>query len=265
VGFEVLNLPVSFGDETIISDIAYGAESEQKLDIYLPNDAGPTQHDVVVFFYGGRWTNGAKEDYRFVGMALAEQGFVVVIPNYRKYPQVHFPVFVQDGAKALAWVYDNINDYHGAQGRINVAGHSAGALIGALLAADERYLSGEHKNRTDIIHSFVGLAGPYDFTPDEPDLKDMFGPPENYPQMQATTFIDGKQPPMLLLYGAKDTTVKPYNLENLLQRIKDKGGYVRSIIYPDIDHIDIIVALSWLGSSHAPVIEDMVEFFNSTK
>ena len=189
---------------------------------------------------------------------------MVVIPDYRKYPSVRFPVFVQDGAKALAWTYDNIKSYGGAPSRIHVAGHSAGAHIGALLTADARYLANEGKKRSKVIRSFAGLAGPYDFVPDEPDLEDMFGPPENYPLMQVTTFIDGKQPPMLLLYGAADTDVAPYNLERLQRRIKAAGGRVESIIYPDTDHIDILLALSWLKSDDAPVLADMIKFFKST-
>ncbi len=262
-GLAVLNAPASFGDETVVRDIAYGPEPEQKLDIYMPAGDATKPRNVVVFFYGGRWTNGAKEDYRFAGKAFADLGFVVVIPDYRKYPAVRSPVFVQDGAKALAWVYDNIKDYNGAPGRINVAGHSAGAHIGALLATDAHYLAAEGKKRSAVIRSFAGMAGPYSFIPDEPDLEDMFGPPKNYPLMQATTFVDGKQPPMLLLYGASDTTVKIGNLEKMQQAIKTKGGYVKSIIYPDTDHIGILVALSWLKSDEARALADMAAFFNS--
>ena len=108
--------------------------------------------------------------------------------------------------------------------------HSAEIHIGALLTADPHYLADEGMDRSITIHDFSGLAGPYAFTPDEPDLEDMFGPPKNYPNMQVTTFIDGTQPPMLLLYGDRDTAVKYANLERLEQPIKQRGGCVRSRI-----------------------------------
>lgn len=101
---------------------AYGAEPLQKLDMYVPADPKNEQMDVIVFFYGGRWTYGTKEDYRFVGATFAERGFLVVIPDYRKYPPVRFPQFVQDGAKALAWVSDHIFEFHGDPGRIPCRG-----------------------------------------------------------------------------------------------------------------------------------------------
>jgi acetyl esterase/lipase len=264
VGLAALNLPSRFDRSAVIRDVPYGPRPWQKLDIYVPENAENKNLDVVVFFYGGRWTSGAKEDYRFAGTAFAGRGFITVIPDYRKYPDVKFPAFVANGAKAVAWTYDHIAAYGGDKTRIHLAGHSAGAHIGALIAADPRYLAAEGKKRADVVHDFAGLAGPYDFVPDEPDLMDMFGPPANYPRMQVTSFIDGRQPPMLLLYGDADTTVKRENLDLLEARIREKGGCVRSIIYPDINHIAILVALSWAGSRRAPVADDMAKFFRDT-
>jgi acetyl esterase/lipase len=261
--FLAANFPTHFDDMKVVHDVAYGPLLSQQLDIYIPVDSRGKKLDVIVFFYGGRWTNGAKEDYRFVGAAFADKDFIVVIPDYQKYPQVRFPIFVEDGAKALAWVYDNVATYHGNPERIHVAGHSAGAHIGALLAADVDYLGREGKSRSLVIHDFVGLAGPYAFTPDEPDLEDMFGPPKNYPNMRVTTFIDGKQPPMLLLYGDADKTVKYDNLERLEQQIKKKGGSVQSKIYHDVDHAGLVGALSWFNPHDAPVVQDIVSFFGS--
>ena len=169
---------------------------------------------------------------------------------------------MEDGAKALAWIYDNISAYYGNPDRIHLSGHSSGAHIAALLAADARYLADQGKSRSLVIRDFAGLAGPYAFTPDEPDLKDIFGPPKNYPNMQVTTFIDGQQPPMLLLYGDADTTVRYSNLAKLEERIKETGGLVQSIVYPDVGHIGLAAALSWFNLHDASVVRDMARFFH---
>ena len=261
--FTAVNLPARFHQMTVVQDLAYCPAPACKLDLYIPPGAGNGPLDVLVFFYGGRWTDGEKNDYRFVGAAFTEQNFIVVVPDYRKYPGVRFPEVVEDGAKALAWVYDHIAAYHGNPERIHVAGHSSGAHIGALLAADAGYLANEGKDRSQVIRDFAGLAGPYAFTPDEPDLVDMFGPPSNYPNMQVTTFIDGRQPPMLLLYGDADRTVKAANLERLEQRIKEKGGLVEKQIYPGVGHRDLAAALTWLNLRGTPVLRDMKKFFQS--
>ncbi len=262
--FVAANLPTYF-DHVTVHNRAYGPERSQNLDIYVPADSRDTHRDVIVFFYGGRWTYGTKEDYRFIGTTFAKRGFLVVIPDYRKYPTVRFPGFVQDGAKALAWVVDHIAEFQGDSARIHIMGHSAGAHIGAMLTADPHYLADEGKDRSLTVQDFVGLAGPYAFIPEDPDLEDMFGPPQNYPRMQVTTFIDGTQPPMLLLYGDKDTAVKLANLEKLEQRITLKGGCVRSIIYHDVDHTNLLGALSWWPQRRASVIDDIERFFVSCR
>ncbi len=265
ISFGVVNLAPAFSRTSILRDLSYDTGPWQKLDIYVPSEAKKRNLPVVIFFYGGRWTTGSKDSYRFVGDAFARSEYIAVIPDYSKYPQVRFPAFVEDGAKALAWVYDHIAEYGGAPDRIFIAGHSAGAHIGALLAIDPSYLARLGKDRNTVVRGFAGLAGPYAFTPNEPDLEDMFGPPERYPAMQATTFIDGNQPPMLLLYGAADTVVKRYNLDRLESRIRKKGGMGKSIVYSGVDHIWILGALSWLNFRGPPVLDDMLEFFASIR
>ena len=84
------------------ADIAYGGGARQRLDVYTPRNA--QNRPIIVFWYGGGWEGGKKSQYRFVGAALAKAGYVAVLPDYRLYPDVKFPAFVQDGAAALAWV-----------------------------------------------------------------------------------------------------------------------------------------------------------------
>lgn len=93
----------------------------------------------------------------------------------------------------------------------------------------------------------------------------MFGPASNYPSMQVPTFIDGTQPPMLLLYGNSDSAVKRANLEKVEQRIKQRGGCIRSVIYPEVDHSGLVGALSWWNLQSVPVLDDILTFFASCK
>lgn len=260
LGLAVANAPSYFSSTQIIHNVAYGPNPAQTMDIYIPKSAMTRKLDVVVFFYGGRWTTGKKEDYRFIGQTFADADFITVIPDYQKYPKVRFPVFVEDGAKALSWVVDHIGRYNGNIARINVAGHSAGAHIGALLATDGRYLKREGKSIAQAIHRFVGLAGPYSFIPDTPDLEAIFAPPQHYDQIRAPTFVTGKEPPMLLMWGDKDVDVGGFNLEQLDTAIRIKHGFVKSIIYPGIDHIGIIRPFTWIYRSQLSVVNDTVAF-----
>lgn len=260
VGVGIANFPAYFSDIEVKKDISYGGESWQKLDIYIPNKAKTEKLPVVIFFYGGRWTDGSKNMYAFVGEAFADKNYIVVISDYSKYPTVKFPEFIKDGAKTVSWVHTNIENYGGRANKIFISGHSSGAHIGALVSVDPQYLKAEGKDR-NIISAFAGLAGPYDFVPDAPDLEDMFGPPENYSKMRVTTYVDGKEPPMLLLWGAKDEAVWERNLKLLKEKIVEKEGVVKTKIYPDLSHVDIVSSLTWFLRSKAPVLEDVDQFF----
>ncbi|MFY9286924.1 MAG: alpha/beta hydrolase [Alphaproteobacteria bacterium] len=257
-----VNLPTHFDSIHNINDITYNLQTKQKLDLYLPPTHEEKTLPVVVFLHGGRWQAGSKDDYPFVGSALAKKGYITVIPDYRKYPDVQFPAYVDDAAAALVWVQKHIKEYGGNPHLIHVMGHSAGAHIGALAVTDPRYLKKYGKPRS-LVKTFVGLAGPYDFIPDEPDLIAMFGPPSRYASMQVTTFVDGKEPPMLLLWGRDDTAVKKSNMDKLATRIHRMRGCVKTKIYSETDHIWIIANLSWLGSSDSSLLNDIVGFMQN--
>lgn len=89
------------------ADIAYGALPAQRLDVYTP-DKVKSDAPVLIFFHGGGWVIGNKDEYRFIAQAFARVGVVVVIPDYRLHPEVVFPEFVRDGAAAVAWTAHNL-------------------------------------------------------------------------------------------------------------------------------------------------------------
>ncbi len=121
------------------TDIAYLPGKRHALDIWdVPG--GKTPKPVLIFWYGGGWVKGSKEDYGFAARAYAAKGFVVVMPDYRLVPEVRFPAFVEDGAAAVKWVEANIARFGGDPRRIAFAGHSAGAYTAIMLATDPRYL-----------------------------------------------------------------------------------------------------------------------------
>jgi len=251
-----VNLPSHFDDSVIVKTEKYGTQHLQNLDVYTHAKTA-ADADVVIFFYGGRWETGAKDDYRFMGTLLADQGYIAVIPDYRKYPEVKFPTFVDDGAAAVAWVAAHYPGH-----RIHIAGHSAGAHIGALIVADKSYLAKYHLDPDKTITDFIGLAGPYAFTPDEPDLKNIFGPPANYARMQVPTFITGHEPPMLLMYGEDDKDVAAYNLGRLAGKIHATGGQVKVKAYPGVDHVGMMKAFTWVEPD-SPVRKDFFDYLQS--
>jgi acetyl esterase/lipase len=263
VGLFAANVPSHFNDAKLVENIAYGEAALQKLSLYIPRSTSEnTPAPVLVFFHGGRWSEGSKEQYKFVADSFTKEGYIVALADYRKYPEVKFPAFVEDVASALAWVHNNIADYNGDLSRLYLSGHSSGAHMAALVATNGEYLAA-HKLERDIIAGFAGLSGPYAFEPEAADLKDMFGPPERYPLMRASNFVDGNQPPMLLLHGLDDDTVVLENAKKLSDAIHREGGDVTLKTYEDINHVETIGSLMWFWSYKAPVKADMLEFFRN--
>ena len=261
--FQALNATVTTRGYALSRNISYGDLSRQKLDVYCPTSAKPNG-GIVVFFYGGSWASGEKSGYRFVAQSLTSRGFIAVLPNYRLYPDVQFPGFVEDGAKAVKWVHDHAAKIGGDPKRVYLMGHSAGAHIVALLTLDAHYLKAVGLDRSDI-RAPAALSGPFDFVPGPEDCP-VFGldksHPRIYPEMEPITFADGHEPPMLLIHGLLDKTVSPQNSEELAAKIRTNGGEVEYLTYPRRAHVGVVLSLAASFRWLAPTLYDVTKFFN---
>ncbi|WP_028008523.1 alpha/beta hydrolase [Solimonas flava] len=257
-GQEVLNDMTSRRGYTLTADVPYDRANNLTLDVYMPDSA--QNAPVVVFFYGRRWQQGDKSDYKFVGQALASRGFVTVIPNVRLYPRVRFPDFIKDGARAVKWARDNAAHYGGGSGKLFVMGHNSGAHIAAMLALNEEYLKGVGGSRS-WLRGMVGLAGLYNFMPiTAPDLRDLFGPVDRFPYTQPIFFVDGSNPPLFLVHGEDDQIVDVANTRTLAQAVTKAGGPVETLIYPKMSHDLIISSFASLLRGRSDVLDQVEDF-----
>ena len=260
LGFLAANVPAAFGSYKRYPNIAYGPEPAQLLDVYVPERASAERRPVAVFWHGGRWREGNKSDYRFVGAALAQSGYVTVVANYRHYPEVKMPGFMHDAALAALWAAAHANEFGGARERLYLMGHSAGAHLAALVTLDPRYFAAAGQSAPRIA-GVIGLSGPYDFLPLlEPDVQDMFGPPQLYPESQPINFVRADAPPVLLVHGLKDVTVLPKNSRNLAAALRALGVPVTLKLYPKVSHADTVAALTALLRGRAPTLADIRAF-----
>lgn len=246
---------------SVVRSIAYGDGPRRSVDVYRPE--GTTDAPVVVFFYGGRWQGGSKRTYGFVGRALARRGIVAVVADYRVYPEVAFPGFVEDGAAAIRWTASSIRELGGDPQRIFVMGHSAGAYIAAMLALDGRWLAAA--GYSGSLAGLIGLSGPYDFLPiRDPALIHVFGG-GNRPETQPIRHVQPRPPRSLLITGTGDRLVDPANSRRLAARLKEAGGSVRLVRYRHVGHALTVVALAlptplrWL----LPVTDEVTAFVNA--
>ncbi len=235
----------------------------QTLDIWAPDTAGADRLPVVIFWYGGGWAKGDRASYAFAGRALARAGFLVVIPDYRKVPQVHFPAFLDDGAEAVAWTQNTIAQHGGDPARLALMGHSAGAYQAVMLALDAKRLSAAGSDPANI-KAAVGLSGPYDFYPftSERAIAAMSQWPDPA-ETQPITFARADAPPLLLVTSDGDETVRVKNANNLGAKLRAVGAPVEVKNYGPLDHEEVVMALSVPFRSKGPVLEDSVAFLKA--
>ena len=248
------------GAALVAEAVPFG-EHGQTLDVWRADGATTgDRQPVLIFWHGGGWAKGVRSDYAFAGRVFARKGFVVVVPDYRKVPQVRFPAFVEDGADAVAWTRDNIARYGGDPDRIGFSGHSAGAHTAVLLALDPRWLKAAGVD-PGIVKAVVGLSGAYDFYPFT--TKRSIDAMAAYPEPKVTqpiTFARADAPPMLLITSSEDTTVRPRNAINLTARLKQEGAVAEMINYQGLDHEEVVMALSKPFRGKGPVLNDSTAF-----
>ncbi len=243
----------------VVRGAAYGAGPRQMLDVYAPRGARG-QAPVAVFFYGGSWDSGRRQDYNWAGRALASRGFVTVVADYRLYPEVKYPGFLEDGAQAVRWAAENAPRYGGDPQRIVLVGHSAGAYNAVMLGLDGRYLSaaGVDPGRVKAI---AGLSGPYDFLPIRSEITErIFGGTADLPATQPLAHVGPQSPPAFLATGDADDMVWPKNTIALARKLREAGVPVEERHYPGVDHIRMVLALSRPLRGRAPVLDEMTAF-----
>jgi acetyl esterase/lipase len=259
---DLLNRSIPRSSFHLSADIAYGPTSRQVLDIYVPTKRS-TDMPVVIFYYGGSWDSGSKKDYLFAAEAFAASGFVTVVPDYRVYPEVKFPALMDDPVQAAKWVVDHIQKFGGDPRRVYLAGHSAGAHLAVMMSVNPYYLNQVGLRPADF-RGTIGLAGPYDFLPlKSARLMEIFGPEEMRWQSQPIAFVDGKNPPMLLLTGMRDHIVWPTNSIHLTEKIQQHQGQVDLIRYPEYGHVDLVAKLAKPFRGNSPMLNDILNFIHA--
>jgi len=261
---ETFNLfvPKDDGSRLIASDVAYGPDPRHRLDVYVPTTgAGPWP--VVIFIHGGSWSSGNKNPYAFVGRALAAQGFVAVLPNYRLHPENPYPAFVEDAALVIDWATRHASDFGGDQKQVFVSGHSAGAYNVAMAVLDKKYLAALGADAS-AIKGVSLLAGPLDFLPLDSTISiDVFGKVPDLPSTQPVNFVRADAPPFLILHGTADGTCYPRNSISLDAKLRAAGAESTLKLYQDVSHVGIMLDMAKPLRGAAPTLQDMADFFHA--
>lgn len=196
-----------------------------KLDVYQPADK--KGFATVVWFHGGGLRGGKKS----VPKQLKDQGVAVVAVNYRLFPKVKCPVYIEDAAAAVAWTFKNIEKYGGSKELIFVSGHSAGGYLTSMVGLDKSYLAA-HGVDTDAIAGLIPFSGHTitHFTPREER-----GIPKERPiidKFAPLYHVRPDAPPLVIITGDRNLEMLGRHEENAyLWRMMKVAKHEKSEIY----------------------------------
>jgi acetyl esterase/lipase len=248
-------------------DVPYAADGgdQRMLDLYLPDKKGFT---TVVFTYGGGWRSGSRKSVTPIGEKLRSLGFGCALVSHRLAPKDNFPAQAEDVAAAFAWVKKNIAAKGGDPKRVVLMGHSSGAHLSLLIAADAKYLAA-HKLAPADIAGVVGLSTPVDLEP-RADKKgfgdaliagkgaDVFG--RDVAVMKAASpiqHVSKELPPTLLIVGEKDFPMLEKDARALADKAKGVGREVATFVGKGCDHMGVVRSLV---EERSAVRDRVVEF-----
>jgi len=238
---ETLNALTPDGGYERRTGIAYGDAPRQRLDVYRAAAPATGAH-TIVFVYGGAWRSGRREDYAFVAGALARAGHDVIVPDYRLYPEIVWPAFVEDVVAAIARVDDDAVALLGHElEAVVMMGHSSGAHTAAVIAASPgRWLDADGP----AVSGLIGIAGPYDLPLDDPEVAPVFAGVEDPDDAIPVARVGASHPPTLLLHGSDDERVLPKHTRVHAAALRAAGVPVEVDTLPGAGHAGSIASFA---------------------
>lgn len=237
-------------------DTAYGPGPMQKLDIYLPEGAG-SDLPVLIYFHGGGFTHGYKEWMGLSAPSITAAPAIFISVSYTLAPFEQYPVHLNDGLAALAWVYRNSRSIGASADRIFIGGHSAGAMLAAHMAL-RRDLYAAHGLPEDVIKGCFPSSGTYDMRDplvygEQPvplaaaaDLQSadprlararISAQPELARELSAIARVAGNRTPFFVMWAERDAQICKSSSSAFVLALRDQpGAIVGAHMFPDFDH-----------------------------
>jgi acetyl esterase/lipase len=272
------------GGVTSLADVTYSTLPGFRpmvIDIYMPPKRGGPK-PLVLYIHGGGWVgghtrhSGALANFPAVLAKLASEGFVVASLEYRLSSEAQFPAQLQDARAAVRFLKVNAETYGLDAAKVGVWGGSAGGHLTALTAfscGDTSLDPSPAPAGSECVQSAVAWYGVFDFAPmlrrsvEAGSLgaaeNKLLGcapascPADRVAAVSPSTYIDAKDPPILLIHGEKDAVVDVSQSRNVEVQLKAAGVRVDSIYIPDVDH-------SFIGATPAVTRAATLKATNAT-
>jgi acetyl esterase/lipase len=231
---------------TVISNLRYRAGSKDcTLDLALPKAHADRPWPAVIVIHGGGWIEGDKSSFvspRTPGNILdfAAAGFVAAAINYRLSREAPFPAGLYDCQAAVRWLRAHARDYHLDPNRIGAYGNSAGGHLALMLGLldsssglEER--DGPFAGESSQVQAVASDSGPLDLIAEHKNgtiisviERLMGGPPDGkrlavYQRASPINHLNGKTPPLLLIYGEADNQIDVRTADRLVSELGRSG------------------------------------------
>ncbi len=250
-------------DYKVITDIDYGLEARNVLDLYIPE--GVVSFPSIMWIHGGALRRGDKQEAMNINVCefFASNGYGVAAINYRLSPKAKFPLFNQDVAAAFSWLHQNINVYKGDSNKLFIMGASAGGYLAASVALDSSWLA-THGLGPANIAAAVLTSGMFDlhFLKRTNRLSRQFGTGDEIIRKASPVTYAGKHaPPLLLLYADDDLPGRQETSLNLIEKL-EKCGHKDYKVYkiPDRTHRSLGTRF---GDTDDPAAKLILDFLNA--
>ena len=144
-------------------DVAYGARAAERLDVFRPAGwRADSAMPIQIYFHGGAWKGGKKEDVSFIAEPFAARGVMFIAIDYDPVPEVTLEEQVRQARAAVVWAYRNAGPLGGDPERIFISGHSSGGHVCAEVAVADWRAEGIP---ADAIKGAAAVSGMYDLAP----------------------------------------------------------------------------------------------------
>lgn len=245
-GFGGQQIQAQLDCSEVFTDINYAGDDNayHTLDIYLPKEK-KKKYPVVIHIYGSAWyANNMKgaADLGTIGQALLRAGYAVVCPNHRSSGDAKFPAQIQDIKAVVRFVRGEAKKYHLDPSFVATSGFSSGGHLASLAAttngvAELEGSLGKYTKKSSNVNAACDWSGPIDLrnmdcagvrnmpnTPEEALIGvPMQGNEDRYDAINPITYIDPKDPPIIIFHGTADNVVPPCQAPEFYDALRARG------------------------------------------
>ncbi len=149
--------------DSVITNLPYGESVDEVLDLFLPVDTSNYKSKLHVYIHGGYWQELTKNESSFAATNFQENGYHFAVLNYSLAPKVSLSEIVDQCRQAIAFLYQQAEEYGYDKNEIYLSGSSAGGHLAMMMALTDwsKYLAIE----SNIIKGICAVSGIYDLTP----------------------------------------------------------------------------------------------------